>query len=80
MMIAYGRIFLYSAIAYGMWKRKKGIAYVAAGAAGLSLLSSLSAEAMAKKQVASNTAPDNVVAFTPSNPPEKVHTGAVREF
>lgn len=39
---AWGRILLYGAVAYATWKPAKTVSYVAMGAAGMSLLTSLS--------------------------------------
>ena len=48
-MIAYGRIALYGALSYITWKKARKVSYGLMSAAGLSLLTSLSSEAVKPK-------------------------------
>jgi len=48
-LLAYGRIALYGIAAGMAWEKHRQLAYVLAGAAGLSLVTSLSANAYQKK-------------------------------
>jgi hypothetical protein len=48
-LLAWGRLLGYSALSAMLWSKHKQLAYVAGSAAGLSLVTSLTASAMAKK-------------------------------
>jgi hypothetical protein len=48
-LLAYGRIALYGIAAGMAWEKHRQLAYILAGAAGLSLVTSLSANAYQKK-------------------------------
>lgn len=48
-LLAWGRLLGYSALAAMLWTKHKQLAYVAGSAAGLSLVTSLTASVMAKK-------------------------------